>query len=250
MEVSATKLELSSATVLDLHSRYIAYLRYLERTTARRELVDQYEARLLADYKQAIAETPKEHGVPGLKLGNNSLYVTAYTYANPDANRKDPINLIWHNQGRPGNVVDILKNYVNPAWRNTGRIIPDRICADIQFVAVSTHPHFTDKDWIEMDASLSPQGCSLGSRTHLRAFGCPREPGIEFVTLGAVHHEKFKPPFGHKILAWDAAQDFLDQQFQADSGYVGIKSTAAFQASSEPIQGIQNDGIGSVIEIT
>ncbi len=183
--------------------------------------------------------------LPLVRLGKATLEFTPYTYRIPGGSRKDPVNLVFWNQGRYGNVLDIMHNYLNPPWKFTKTFyLP---CAETQYL-------YVNGEWVKMTVSLSPHGCRLGRRLHTRLFTGGYDNDFGYVTFSAAHEEDFSfqniftSGTPHKIVGWDSARDFLEKQFRIGGTFT--KSVARMQIQpSGVLQGVMHDGYACFVEV-
>jgi len=184
--------------------------------------------------------------LPLVKLGKATLEFTPYTYRIPGGSRKDPVNLVFWNQGRYGNVLDIMHNYLKPPWKFTKNFF--LTCAETQYL-------YVNGEWVKMTASLSPHGCRLGRRLHARLFTTGEyDNNFGYVTFSAAHEEDFSfqniftSGTPHKIVGWDSARDFLENQFKIAGTFT--KSVARMQIQpSGVLQGVMHDGYACFVEV-
>lgn len=181
--------------------------------------------------------------IPMVQLGNSTIFFSTHSYAFEGVLR-DPINIIFHDQARPVNVGDLIRHYLKQEWKSTR--VWHLLCAEKQFIYLYSSGQGRPKQ-VWMHDSLSPQGCSLGHRIHIRTFDCGLEQSMGYVTVGAVHEEAPRN-MTHVVTGWDSAQSALDQQFDKSLRFVGGKHRLQLQ-KKEVLQGVSHDGEASVIRV-
>ena len=180
-----------------------------------------------------------------VQVGKASIEFTPYTYRVRGGKPKDPVNLVFWNQGRYGNVLDIMRKYLYPPWKFTK--ITNLTCAETQYL-------YVNGEWVKMGASLSPQGCKFGQRLHARLFTGGYDNVFGYVTVSAAHEEDFRlqniftSGTPHLVVGWDSAQHFVEKQFIAKK-FTGTIRRQPLQPHGQILQGVQHDGLASLIEI-
>ena len=107
---------------------------------------------------------------------------------------------------------------------------------------------------MKMAASLSPQGCKFGHRLHTKLFTGGYDNDLGYVTVSAAHAEDFRlqnifsSGTPHLVVGWGSAQDFVEKQF-ASGRFTGKTALIRLQPHGQILQGVQHDGLTSLIEI-
>ncbi|MCS7134147.1 MAG: hypothetical protein NZ921_05065 [Candidatus Caldarchaeum sp.] len=189
--------------------------------------------------------------LPLIKIGVSTVSFSVYTYTIPGGQPKDPINLVFWRQARPGNLRDIMMNYLTPPWRNTNLF--GLSCAETQYIYLENRDGAGS--WVAMRYSLSPEGCRISRRIHIRLFDGGFDDKSGYLSIGAVHEEDFsiesllKDMTPHKVTDWDKAQLYVESQFRTLNHITGSVRHVQLQRPNEVIQGVNNDGEASFIEI-
>ena len=207
-------------------------------------LSGQEQGTLIAEFAQAMQDSPEVYEIETVKIGEHSISFETQTRSFPSGNSifiKDPINLVFYDNGSRDTVRSILDNNAPHSWHSTSEQGP-------QWTFVDETAHGGNLIW------AYGQGYEEGTydnRYHARIFTGGNDshtPGFGEWSLGAVHREyTVNNLHVHYSNTWETSENHIAGDFANTSG-IGVISIINLGNSGD-YQGYNNNGLAAFIQV-
>jgi len=229
---------LEKPTVKDLMDDNKEYLDFL-RTQG--EEGNKLAAEEISKYHEVINNLNDEMEIETAKVGDHSISFGTVTYDSPNGNSKDPINLLFHNQGYAYNAKYRIDNNALHSWHSA--------TGGSQYVFIDNTAHPGGSSYWQLNSYQLEEG-SYTDRYHVRIFegGYDTHQQFNYWSLGAGHRENCTPScHTHYTNSWEVTESEIKNDLTGQTG-VGTVSSI-YLGNGGYYQGIYNNGYAGYIQL-
>lgn len=206
-----------------------------------RKIVDAEKERL----KQLAKDSKDVDTIEAVEVGAHSITFGKALRETSTGPNKDPVNLVWYNNGRVVDVDTALRTKTPVKWvYGAGSTLKGYI---------DDTAHGGTAYWKNQDFQFEDDaGDFFTTRYHIRVYDGNYDShtgGYRFWTMGGVHHEKWDTiKLWHVVTSWDSARNYVvensfkGQTFVNKVGYVNLNNAGTFE-------GVSTDGWAGFIDL-
>lgn len=223
---------------IDDNQEYFDFL-VSEFGTEGHELVGQAKAEFAKD----MANTKDQYEIEVMKYGDKSITLEPKTRASASfgGTIKDPINIVFYNDGRASEAELKIDSNAPHGWKNAW--------GATQYVYVDETSHGGSAHWQSNNFQLE-EGSYFGTRQHLRIFdgGNSAHDSFKYWSVGATHKETWNGS-GHTLVsnAWETSESHLKSDLSSTSGILSVGTINL--SNSGYYQGHWNGGVAGYIKV-
>ena len=206
-------------------------------------LTGKEQGKLTAEFAQAMKDAPEVYEIETVKVGEHSINFEPVTRSWPTgwASEKDPINLVFYDEGNSSTVKSIIDNNISHSW-NTAT-------GGGQWTFVDESAHGGSTYWAF--GSGYAEGI-YNDRYHVRIFSGGDDThsgGFGEWSIGAAHREYSTNGVTHTHYSnsWEVAENHLAGDLASASG-IGVISSINL-SNSGSYQGISNNGYAALVQV-
>jgi len=178
-----------------------------------------------------------------VRVGEHSIIFGDESFDQPNGAAKDPVNMVFYDDGSSYDANRIIDNYADNSWGNNS-LAPD------QYVLIDDGPHGGSTHW-ETSYYQQYTGNLLGTSTHVRIYdgGYDTHGVYGEWSIGTAHEETWNFwCLCHEVDSWEDAELDLKNDL---SGETGVGSVGTYnQGNSGTWQDEYNNGIARLIQLT
>lgn len=200
-------------------------------------------AKAKAEFASDLENTKEQYEIEVMKYGDQSISFEPKTRSSASFSGtiKDPINIVFYNDGRVSEVNSVIYNNVSDSWYTAS--------GGTQYVYVDETSHGGTAHWQSNDSQLE-EGSYTETRYHLRVFngGDSDHDSFKKWSIGAVHKETWNGS-GHTLddNSWETSESHLKSDLTSVSG---IDSVGTINLSNSGYyQGHWNGGVAGYIKV-
>jgi len=190
-----------------------------------------------------MANTKDQYEIEVMKYGEHSITLEPQTRASASFSGtiKDPINIVFYDDGRASEVELKIDSNAPHGWKNAW--------GWAQYVYVDETSHGGTAHWQSNNFQLE-EGDYFDTRCHLRIFdgGNSDYDSFKYWSIGAVHKETWNGS-DHTLdpNAWETSELHLKSDLSSTSGILSVGTINL--SNSGDYQGIWNGGVAGYIMV-
>ena len=208
-------------------------------------ITGEEQGKLIAEFAQAMQDSPEVYEIETVKIGEHSISFESQTRSWPSGSStyiKDPINLVFYDEGSSSNVKSIIDNNAPHSWHTTSS-------QGWQWTFIDETAHGGNTFWAygsgyeegDYDDRYHARIFTGGVDTHSGGFGS--------WALGAVHHEyTVNGAHVHYSNTWESSENHLAGDLANASG-IGVISSINLSNSGYYNTSSWNNGNAAFIQV-
>ena len=200
------------------------------------------QEKLVKEIEEKIANSKETYQIEVTKIGDHSISFESVTrdWPSTSGTAKDPINLVFYNNGNQPAVDNVFLNQAPHNWTMSS--------GGLQWTFVDETAHGGNAFW---SFGYGYKEGSYSDRYHVRIFNGGDDThtgGFDEWSIGAAHRENCTPScHTHYSNSWEVSASHPSSDMAASSGVISVGTVNIGNAGT--YQGIYNNGIAQLVNV-